>query len=116
MGAVPADFIGKWAAYTHASGITPAAVGVAGLALAIILVWPRVSHKIPGPFVALIVTTALVQIFSLPVETIGSRFGAISASVPHPQIPHLTLAQVTALVGPAFTIALLGAVESLLSA
>ncbi|MEO8451671.1 MAG: SulP family inorganic anion transporter [Gemmatimonadota bacterium] len=116
MGAVPPDFVGKWAAYTHASGITPAAVGVAGLALAIILLWPRVSRKIPGPFVALIVTTALVRLFSLPVETIGSRFGAITPSIPHPQIPHLTLAQVTALVGPAFTIALLGAVESLLSA
>ena len=78
--------------------------------------WPRISRRIPGPFVALIVATLLVQIMHLPVETIGSRFGAISASVPHPQIPHLSLAQITALVGPAFTIAMLAAIESLLSA
>src|SRR5438067_8425936 len=80
------------------------------------LVWPRVSHRIPGPFVALIVTTALVRFFHLPVETIGTRFGAISASFPHPVLPHVTLDQLTALVAPAFTIALLAAVESLLSA
>src|SRR5213079_1162929 len=50
------------------------------------------------------------------VETIGTRFGAISASFPHPVLPHVTLEQLTALVAPAFTIALLAAVESLLSA
>jgi SulP family sulfate permease len=60
--------------------------------------------------------TVAVKLLHLPVETIGSRFGAIAASVPHPQIPHLSLAQVQSLIVPAFTIALLGAVESLLSA
>lgn len=117
MGEVPADFVEKWAAYaTHFGSITPAAIGVAVLALAIIVLWPRVSHRIPSPFVALIVTTIVVRIYHLPVETIGSRFGDIAASLPHPQLPHVTLAQVTALVGPAFTIALLAAIESLLSA
>jgi SulP family sulfate permease len=75
-----------------------------------------VNRRIPGPFVALIVTTLLVKVMELPVETIGTRFGGISASVPHPQLPHLSLLEITALVGPAFTIALLAAVESLLSA
>jgi len=89
---------------------------VSFLALAIIVIWPRVNRRIPGPFVALIVTTALATVMHLPVETIGTRFGGISASVPHPQLPHLSLVQVTALVGPAFTIALLAAIESLLSA
>ena len=74
------------------------------------------SRRIPGPFVALVVTTVGVSLLHLPVETIGSRFGAIAASVPHPHFPHLTLEQVTSLVGPAFTIAILAAVESLLSA
>jgi sulfate permease, SulP family len=117
MGGVPADFIGKINAYArNATGFTPEALAVALLALAIIVLWPRVNRRIPGPFIALIVTTLVVKILSLPVETIGSRFGGISASVPHPQIPHLSFVQITALVGPAFTIAVLAAIESLLSA
>jgi len=117
MGPVPADFIGKWLAYAKtATGFMPSAVVVSFTALAIILIWPRLNRRIPGPFVALIVTTLLVKVMQLPVETIGTRFGGISASVPHPQLPHLSLLEITALVGPAFTIALLAAVESLLSA
>ena len=117
MGAVPADFIGKWLAYTKtAAGFTPSAIVVSFTALAIILLWPRINRRIPGPFVALVVTTLLVKMMHLPVETIGTRFGGISASVPHPQFPHLSLVEITALVGPAFTIALLAAIESLLSA
>jgi SulP family sulfate permease len=116
MGAVPPDFIGKWTSFAQATGVTPSAVAVGLLSLAVIVFWPRVSWKIPGPFVALIGATVIVQVFHLPVETIGSRFGEIAASVPHPQIPHLSVAQITSLVGPAFTIALLGSVESLLSA
>jgi sulfate permease, SulP family len=117
MGGVPADFIGKITAYAeNATGFSPEAVGVSLLALAIIVLWPRINRRIPGPFIALIVTTLLVKMMSIPVETIGSRFGGISASVPHPQIPHLSFLQITALVGPAFTIAVLAAIESLLSA
>lgn len=117
MGTVPPEFLDKWGAYAQAVGtINGTAVLVAGLALGIIVLWPRVSHRIPGPFVALIVTTLLARWFELDVDTIGSRFGAISASIPTPVMPQLTLAQVKVLVGPAFTIALLGAVESLLSA
>jgi sulfate permease, SulP family len=116
MGTVPPDFVGKWTAFAHAGAMTPAALGVAMLAMTIIVLWPRVERRIPGPFVALVVTTLLVHFLRLPVETIGSRFGEISAAVPHPQVPHLTLAQVTSLIRPAFAIALLGAVESLLSA
>ena len=117
MGPVPASFVGKMVAYFRdTSGMTPDAIGVSVLALAIILLWPRINRRIPGTFVALIVTTGIVTLLHLPVETIGERFGAISASVPHPQVPHLSFVQVTALVGPAFTIAFLAAIESLLSA
>jgi SulP family sulfate permease len=116
MGAVPADFVEKIAAFGDAAGITPAAIGIALLSLGIIIAWPRISQKIPGPFVALIVATAVVKLFNLPVETIGSRFGEISGSIPTPSVPRMSLEQVGSLVGPAFTIALLGAVESLLSA
>jgi sulfate permease, SulP family len=116
MGAVPPGFVDKWIAYSNAATFTPAAVGVAALAFAIMLAWPHVSRRVPGPFVALIVTTVVVQAFSIPVETIGSRFGDIAASLPAIHLPRLSLGQITALVGPAFTIAILGAIESLLSA
>ncbi|MEP7087888.1 MAG: SulP family inorganic anion transporter [Gemmatimonadota bacterium] len=117
MGTVPAAFLAKWQAYASAiATVSLPALAVSLSALAIILLWPRVSRRVPGPFVALIVTTVGVYLLHLPVETIGSRFGEIAASVPHPRVPHLTLEQVTSLVGPAFTIALLAAVESLLSA
>ena len=117
MGDVPAHFVAKWMAYGSAvTTATPAAVFVAVLALATMLLWQRLDTRVPGPFVALVATTLLAQALHLPVETIGSRFGQISAAVPHPALPHLSLSQSVALVGPAFTIALLAAVESLLSA
>lgn len=117
MGTVPVAFLAKWVAYAKAAPTANVyAFGIAALALALILLWPRVSRRIPGPFVALLVTTLLARALHLPVETIGSRFGEIAASVPHPVLPHVSWEQASALVGPAFTIALLAAVESLLSA
>jgi sulfate permease, SulP family len=117
MAAVPAEFSAKWVAFLgHARDFTPAAIIVGATALAIVVVWPRITQRIPGPFVALVVTTVVARAMHLPVETIGTRFGELNAAVPHPQIPHLSIAQVTALVGPAFTIAMLAAIESLLSA
>jgi SulP family sulfate permease len=117
MGAVPAEFLAKWGTFSEQAGaFTPAAMLVSGSALAIIIAWPRIAPRIPGPFVALIVTTIAAHLMHLPVETIGTRFGALNAAIPHPQLPHLTLLQITALVGPAFTIAMLAAIESLLSA
>lgn len=117
MGEVPADFVEKIAAYgSHIGDVTPAAAGVAVAALAIIVFWPRVSHRVPAPFVALIATTIAVRLLGLDVETVGSRFGAISSSIPVPQLPEITLATFNALIGPAFAIAMLGAIESLLSA
>lgn len=116
VGTVPASFIGKWSAYAQATAINPAAAGLALAAVAIIVWWPRISHRVPGPFVALVVTTALANLLGLPVDTIGSRFGEIATAVPEPRLPRIGFAEVLALVSPAFTIALLGAVESLLSA
>lgn len=117
MGAVPTEFIAKWQAFaSHLDSMNAQAIGVSLVTLLIMILWPRVSRRIPSPFVALIATTLAVRMFNIPVETIGTRFGAISASFPHPIVPHVTFSQLTALVGPAFTIALLAAVESLLSA
>src|SRR5438270_648659 len=117
MQTVPSAFLPKWDAYVHAfEAVNPRALVVAVATLAIIMVWPRISTRIPGPFVALILTTLLAQLLHLPVETIGARFGEIHAGLPQPSIPDLSLPIIQALAGPAFTIALLAAVESLLSA
>src|SRR2546426_11034254 len=117
MGAVPADFVGKWQAFGARLGtLNPWALAVAVLALGIIVGWPYITRRIPSPFVALILTTALVQLLPIPVETIGARFGVINAALPKPALPAVPLWQLPGLFGAAFTIALLGAIESLLSA
>src|SRR5207247_6153487 len=83
MGAVPADFVGKWQAIgAHLDTIDPWALLVGLTALAIIVGWPLVNRRVPSPFVALIATTAMVQPLHFPVETIGSRFGAIHRAPP----------------------------------
>ncbi len=117
MGSTPPEFVQKWEAYAAAIGTASGpALAVALVALAIVIWWPRISTKVPSPFVALVVTTVAAQWLALPVETIGGRFGEISAAIPIPTLPALSFTQMMALVGPAFTIALLGGVESLLSA
>jgi SulP family sulfate permease len=117
MGAVPAPFVLKWQAY--AQNLPTAnwyAIALAAASLLIMMLWPRISARIPGPFIALIGTTVAARLLNLPVETIGTRFGQISAQLPHPVMPHLSFTEMTMLVQPAIAIALLGAVESLLSA
>ncbi len=117
MGVVPADFIHKWSAYfLHLSSINIFAVIIGLSSLLIIVFWPRITHKIPGSLVAILVTTIAVHLLELPVATIGSRFGAIPSSFPPPSFPDLDLEILQKLIGPAFTIALLGGIESLLSA
>ncbi len=114
---LPADFIGRWRAYAAGAGTAqPAAIALGLGTLVLLVAWPRVSRRIPAPFVALIVSTLAVQLLHLPVETIGSRFGNLTAALPRPVMPHVTLATAQAMVGPAFTIAMLAAIESLLSA
>src|SRR5437773_2702016 len=86
MGTVPADFLDKWRAFgSHFNAVDPWAVLVALTTLAIIVGWPYVNRRVPSPFVALIVTTALVQLLHLPVDTIGTRFGVIDATLPAPE-------------------------------
>lgn len=117
MGNVPADFISKWVAYgQHLSSVNIYAVAIGAFTLLAVFLWPKVTHKVPGSLIAIIVTTLAVHFFHLPVETIGSRFGAIPSSLPMPVIPAVSLATIQQLIRPAFTIALLGSIESLLSA
>lgn len=117
MSAVPAEFVAKWQSYsTNLGSINLWAVGIALLALALIVYWPRVSTRLPSPFLALVACTALVTIFDLPVETIGDRFGEIHATLGAPRLPRVSWEMARELVAPAFTIAMLAGIESLLSA
>jgi SulP family sulfate permease len=114
---VPADFIDKWVAYgSHLSTINPESFLVGMLSLLIILFWPKVSKKIPGSIIAIVAATALVHYFKLDVATIESRFGEIPSTLPAPSLPVLDFATIRQLIMPATTIALLGAIEALLSA
>ena len=84
--------------------------------LAIILITPKVTNRVPGTIVALFVATVAAVLLKLPVETIGTRFGGIPSGLPHLDIPPFHLRMVPALLGPALTVAMLGAIESLMSA
>jgi sulfate permease, SulP family len=117
LGNVPAGFIEKWVYYfNHAESLNVFALGIATATVAIALLWPMINKKIPGTLIALLFTTVMVSLFQLPVETIGSRFGEIRATIPAPTIPSVDFSTLRMLFVPAFTIAMLGAIESLLSA
>jgi len=117
MPSVPTEFFSKWRAYGLALGtINLQAVAITAGSLLVLGLWPRISHRIPAPFVVLVGATAAVHFGHLPVETIGARFGALDFSLPRPSLPSVNEAMLVRLAGPAITIALLGAIESLLSA
>jgi len=114
---VPADFVAKWAAYfENISTINLYTVGVGAASLILILLWPKVTRRVPGQLVAILVVTAAVQYFGLPVDTIQSRFGGVPSSLPSPHLPVITLELVQQMFAPALTIAILAGLESLLSA
>ncbi len=114
---VPSEFLARIDVLLRSIGtIRWQTVAVAAASLAIILFWPRLTRRIPGSIVALLLTTAAAALFHLPVETIGSRFGGIPRGLPHLSFPALHAAHILPLLPSAFTVALLAAVESLLSA
>lgn len=114
---VPADFIAKWEMiFQNISRINYDTLFIATLSLLIIVLWPKVSKKIPGSIIALIIATVIVKYFNMPVDTIASRFGSIPSSFPAPSIPAFDLGTIKSLILPATTIALLSAIEALLSA
>ncbi len=92
------------------------ATALAVFTLLTLIICRSLSAKIPGPIVALILSTAAVYFFKLPVETIGTKFGGIPGGLPHMQIPKFRADLIHGLLGPAFTVAMLGAIESLMSA
>ncbi|MDF7822895.1 sulfate permease [Pontiellaceae bacterium B12227] len=117
MEAVPADFIPKWAAIFQAlETVSPAAALLGVGAILIISASRRWCPRVPGMLIAMLVTTAAATLFHLDVETIGSRFGDLPRMLPAPGLPDLGISDFRNLVAPAFTVAMLAAIESLLSA
>lgn len=125
---MPANFFGQIEALSsHIQTINPYALGTALVSFLIVLFWPkgyvmsgpawkRYLARIPGTVVVLVLSTAIMSIFHLPIETIGSKFGGIPQKLPELTLPSFSLEAIQALIGPMFTIALLGAIESLLCA
>jgi len=114
---VPSEFLAKFSSYfNNLSTTNYSALLIGMISLIIIVLWPRVNKKIPGSLIALIVATAITMIFSLNIETIGSRFGNISSDLPKMSIPDISLDKIKVLIVPSITIALLASIESLLSA
>ncbi|WP_433964871.1 SulP family inorganic anion transporter [Tunturiibacter gelidiferens] len=114
---VPSEFLARIKMLVHCVGTTRwQTVAVAVASLAIILLWPRLTKRVPGSIIALLLSTAAVAGFHLPIETIGSKFGGIPQGFPHFALPNFQAAHILPLLPSAFTVALLAAVESLLSA
>jgi SulP family sulfate permease len=100
----------------HFGTVSYESAALAGASVAILILCRLISARIPGPIIVLVGGTAAVYFFHLPVETIGTRFGGIPSGLPHVQIPHFRPELIHGLLGPAVTVAMLGAIESLMSA
>jgi SulP family sulfate permease len=114
---LPGDFLARIGMLLHDAGTARwQTMAVAAASLATILLWPRLTRRVPGTIVALVLSTAAVAAFHFPIETIGSKFGGIPQGFPHFALPAFQAAHILPLLPSAFTVALLAAVESLLSA
>tara|TARA_R110001583_G_scaffold93777_1_gene237005 strand:+ start:30081 stop:31742 length:1662 start_codon:yes stop_codon:yes gene_type:complete len=114
---LPADFIDKWVVYfNNFQNINWYAISIAGTTVIITIYFQKLIKKIPGSIVAILLATIVVQIFNIPVDTIESNFGEIPNKLSLPVLPHFDYETVKSLIQPAFAIALLGSIESLLSA
>lgn len=117
IGQVPADFIDKWAVYfDNLHNINWYAISIATTTVLITLHFQKIIKKIPGSIIAIVLATIFVQVFEIPVDTIESNFGNIPNSLGLPSIPNVSFDTIQALIQPAFAIAILGSIESLLSA
>lgn len=117
MNSVPAHVAGQVTAYAGAiSSVNPYAVLITLITVVIMLLLPKLFSKIPSPLIALLFTTSLVHVFSIPVATIGSRFGTVPSGIPTLSLPSIDWSAFSSLISPAVSIALLAGIESLLSA
>lgn len=116
-GVEPGPLVAKLEALAAAADtVSVPAVGVAALTIATILVTKRLKPHWPGMLIAIVVASAAAALLSLPVETIGTRFGGIPRLPPSPMLPDLSLGRMQSVLPDAIAFALLGAIESLLSA
>ena len=116
-GAAPGEFIGRiWVLAQHASTASPATAALGVGVVVLIVVWNRLVPKVPGYIVALFAGTIVAAAAGLPVATIGSRFGGIPAGLPDLRIPAFRPDLMLTLLSPTLTVAMLGAIESLMSA
>lgn len=115
---IPSEFFEKLYTYSeYFWSISLPATLIGGVTIFVILLWPRVTHRVPGSLLAILLTTAIVALFDLPVATIGSRFGGVPSTLPVPHLPAIPdWEQLSQLFSPALTIAILAGIESLLSA
>lgn len=114
---VPIEFFEKWALYfRNLDTVNFYAFGIGLGTILLILLLRRISPRIPGMLVTLIVAAVVTSFWNLPIETIGSRFGDLPRVLPAPSFPTLDWNTIRELISPAFTIALLAGIESLLSA
>ena len=114
---LPGEFIGRLRVLAeHASGASTATTIVGVGVLTLIVVWNRLVPRVPGYIVALVAGTAVVTALQLPLDTIGSRFGGIPSGLPSIRIPQFRPDLILTLLSPTLTIAMLGAIESLMSA
>ena len=117
LDSMPAEFMARMEAIgEHIASASPAAVALGIAALGIILLFRMFAPRVPGTIIALVACTVVVALSGIPVETIGSRFGGIPSGLPEVHIPRFEMGLVPALLRPAFTVAMLGAIESLMSA
>ena len=117
IGAVPTKFIEKWQLYFSSfDKIQWMPFLIGAIALTILIIWPRINKRIPASLISIVVTTALVAVLNLDVQTIGTQYTDLSSSFPTPSIPNITWSKIEDLISPAFTIAFLCSLESLLSA
>ena len=117
MKAVPSEFVQKMIAYYNNFGsINYESLFIAVLTLGIIIVWPKISKKVPGTLIAIIIATVVTLVFNLDVNTIGKQFSNLPSSLPSFALPAFSFKMINDLMLPALTIAILGSVESLLSA
>ncbi len=119
---IPSEFIPKWQLYFSSLGQIDWTTTIVGLlSLLIVILTPRISKKLPGALISIVLVTAGCYVASIyipgfSVETIGERFGNLSTDIPQPKGFDLNMATINMLLPSAFTIAVLGAIESLLSA
>ena len=117
IASVPSEFLDKVIVYAkNISTINLTATLIGLLAVAIMLLWTKVTDKIPGSLVAIVVTTAIAYFAKLPINTIGSVYGKLNSAFPSFHVPSITMNLIQQMISPAFTIAVLAAIESLLSA